>query len=85
MTAADRSEAQTLQDEITALSDRNQLLVDCFTSHQSSVLALISQNADWALIEEHRDKATFYYESFLDLMILIGRKMRRLGELTQKS
>lgn len=74
-------EIERLEGEIRTLSDRNQLIVDCFASHQASVTSLIAQNADWYVVEEHRDKATFYYESFLDLTILIGRKVRRLMEL----
>lgn len=83
MTPAQKLEADRLQKEIKTLQDREQLTADTFKSFQSSVFSLIAQGASGELIEENRDKATFYYEAFLDLHIHIGKLTRQLSELTK--
>lgn len=85
MTPKQAKEARLLQEEIQRLQGRCDLTIEVMKQHQSSVLALIQQNASEELVEEHRNKATFYYESFLDLTIHIGRLTRKLTELTKKT
>jgi hypothetical protein len=75
--------AKSLRAEIATLTDRRALTEDCRVAEQDSVDALIAQGATWELIEEHRNKATFYYESVLDLTILVGRLARKLADLAK--
>jgi hypothetical protein len=56
------------------------LVEDCFKAEAERVDNLIAQKAKWNLVEEARDKATFYFESYLDLTILIGRQAQKLGD-----
>lgn len=83
MTPKQAKLAKSLRAEIATLTDRRALTEDCRLAEHDSVEALIAQQAAWELIEEHRNKATFYYESVLDLTILIGRLARKLADLTQ--
>lgn len=75
--------AESLRREIKTLYDRRDLIEDCWKSDQDAVLALVQQNAADLLIEQHRDKATFYHESYLDLTIYIGKLTRKLSDLTK--
>lgn len=84
MTDTARLERQRLRKEIKTLQDRADLTADTFASFQSSVVSLIFQDTTDEVIEEHRDKATFYYESFLDIHIRIGKLTRRLAELNKQ-
>lgn len=81
MTPKQAKDARLLRAEIKTLRDRQDLTEDCYRAHQDSVDTLIAQEADWTLVEENRDKATFYYESYLDLIILIGKLSRKLSEM----
>ena len=78
-----RTERQRLRKEIKTLQDRAELTADTFTSLQSSVVALAFQDVSDEVMEEHRDKATFYYEAFLDINILIGKLTRKLSALSK--
>lgn len=83
MTPKSAKEARLIREEIKQLMDRRDLVEDCWKGHQDAVDNLIAQKATWELIEEDRDKATFYYESYLDLTILIGKLARKLDDLTK--
>lgn len=83
MADAARAERQRLRKEIETLQDRAEMTADTFTSFQSSVVALVYQDATDEVIEENRDKATFYYEAFLDINIRIGKLTRKLAELSK--
>ncbi|UTC29130.1 hypothetical protein BAMBUS_00470 [Brevundimonas phage vB_BpoS-Bambus] len=78
-----RAERQRLRKEIKALQDRAELTADAFTSFQSSVVSLVFQDVSDEVIEENRDKATFYYEAFLDINIRIGKLTRKLADLSK--
>lgn len=83
MTPEAIEEAMALKTEIERLSNRQELIEDMLKEHQSAVFNLVAQNANDALIEENRNLATFYYESFLDLTIQIGRLTTRLEALAK--
>lgn len=83
MTPEAVAEGERLKAEIDRLTNRQELVMDTMKEHQSSVFSLVAQNAHEALVEEHRDRATFYYESFLDLTINIGRLTSRLEALAK--
>lgn len=83
MADAARAERQRLRKEIKTLQDRAELTADAFNSFQSSVVALVFQDIDDDVIEEQRDKATFYYEAFLDINIRIGKLTRQLAALSK--
>jgi len=83
MTPKQAKELRLLRAEIATLQGRQTMTMDCFESHQSSVIALVGQHANPELIEEHRDKATFYYESFLDLTIHIGKLIKKTVDLAK--
>lgn len=81
---ADREEFQSLVKEIDHLQNRAELTCDTFQDFQSKVITLVFNNGSDEVVEEARDKATFYYESFLDIQIKIGKLTRRLTEITEK-
>lgn len=83
MTETARDERQRLRKEIKTLQDRADLTADTFACIQSSVVSLAFQDTSDEVIEENRDKATFYYESFLDINIRIGKLTRKLAELSK--
>lgn len=84
MTPKQAKEVRLINEEIQRLQGRNDLTLEVMKEHQSSVFALLQQGAAEALIEEHRDKACFYYESYLDITIHIGRLTRKLSEIIKK-
>lgn len=83
MADAARAERQRLRKEIKTLQDRAEMTADTFASFQSSVVSLVFQDVSDEVIEENRDKATFYYEAFLDINIRIGKLTRKLSSLAQ--
>lgn len=83
MADAARDERQRLRKEIKTLQDRAEMTADTFASFQSSVVSLVFQDVADEVIEENRDKATFYYEAFLDINIRIGKLTRKLATLSK--
>lgn len=77
------AESQTLKAEIARLEARQELILEVLKDHQSSVFSLSAQNASDAIVEEHRNKATFYYESYLDITIHIARLGTKLIALAK--
>lgn len=78
------AEYQALCDEITNLQHRAELTADTYLDFQSKVIHLVFNNGTDEIVEEHRDKATFYFEAFLDIQIKIGLLSRRLTALIEK-
>lgn len=78
------AEVHDLLKEIERLQHRAELTADTFQDFQSKVIHLVFNNGSDEIVEEHRDKATFYYESFLDIQIMIGKLTRRLSALHKK-
>lgn len=74
------TDPKAIREDIQQLYDRRDLVEDCFKAEAERVDNLIAQKAKWTLVEEARDKATFYFESYLDLTILIGRQAQKLGD-----
>lgn len=77
------AESQTLKAEIARLEARQELILEVLKDHQSSVFSLTAQNASDEIVEEHRNKATFYYESYLDITIHIARLGTKLIALAK--
>lgn len=75
------TDAALLRGEIDQLRNRRVLVEECWRAEIDTVDNLIRQKAAWDLVETHRDKATFYFESFLDLTVLIGRLTHKLTDL----
>jgi hypothetical protein len=76
------TDAALLRAEIEQLYDRRDLVEDCWRAEIDTVDNLIAAEGGLGPRRgEHRDKATFYFESYLDLTILIGRLTRKLGDL----
>jgi hypothetical protein len=83
VTTQRRAEFDRLVKEIEMLQNRAELTADAYLSFQSSVLSLVQQKATDALVEESRDKACIYYETYLDLQIQIGKLTGQLDEYTK--
>lgn len=78
------AEYLALVKEIEHLQNRAELTCDTFQDFQSKVIHLVFNNGSDEMVEEHRDKATFYYEAFLDIQIKIGQLTRKLAALPKK-
>lgn len=72
-----------IEREIAVLRDRAILTLDTVESFQSSVESLVHQDVSDDIIEENRDKASIYYEVYLDIVIKIGRLSRQLANYTE--
>ncbi|AXQ68987.1 hypothetical protein HOU00_gp138 [Caulobacter phage CcrPW] len=83
MTPEAVEEGERLKTEIDRLTNRQELVMEMMKEHQSSVFNLVAQSANDELVEDNRNLATFYYESFLDLTIQIGRLTTRLEALAK--
>lgn len=77
------AEGEKLKAEIARLEARQELILEVLKDHQSSVFSLTAQEASDEIVEEHRNKATFYYESYLDISILIARLASKLVALAK--
>ncbi len=49
-------------------------VLETWEAYHSAILELIEEGAAEAILEENRDMASFYYEAYLDLMILHQKK-----------
>lgn len=83
MSANNLDAMQTIRADIRSLQDRADLCLEAMKENQLSVLALHQQRANPELVEEHRDRAVMYYESFLDLTLLIGKLTHQLSDLAK--
>ena len=83
MTPAQAAQFKELKLRIDEMHHRADLTMQVMQDNQSSVMALLKQRAKPELIEEHRNKATFYYEAYLDLLIHIGTLTHQLSDLTK--
>lgn len=78
-----RAEFDRIKAEIDRLQMRADLTADAYLSFQSSVISLVFQGAAEDLVEESREKAVIYYETFLDIQIQIGKLTGQLKQLTK--
>lgn len=66
------------KEEIERIGRRMELVVATFEDFQSSVAALTEQGAEEELVEEAREKAIIYYETYLDMIIMQSKLLRKL-------